>query len=134
MSVRLLQRYTSLALGIVYLWFGVLKFFPNASPAEELVELTVERVSFGLLQAPWSIYLVAYWEVVLGMLLLTMKGRRIGALGVMLHLPFTFLPLVLFLELCFDGFPILTLLGQYIVKNLVLLVAAFVLITDVHDK
>ena len=25
-----------LALGIVFFWFGVLKFFPGASPAEEL--------------------------------------------------------------------------------------------------
>jgi uncharacterized membrane protein YphA (DoxX/SURF4 family) len=29
------------SLGIVFLWFGILKFFPSASPAEELASRTI---------------------------------------------------------------------------------------------
>ena len=42
-------------------------------------------------------------------------------------MPGTFLPLVLFPEVCFTNFPFgLTLEGQYIVKNLIIISAALV--------
>jgi hypothetical protein len=37
-----------LSVGIIFLGFGGLKFFPDLSPAEELAERTLESVSFGL--------------------------------------------------------------------------------------
>jgi uncharacterized membrane protein YkgB len=36
-----------ISLGIVFLWFGVLKFIPGMSPAEHLAGQTIERLSFG---------------------------------------------------------------------------------------
>ena len=36
-----------LALGVVFFWFGVLKFFPDASPAEALAGKTIETLTFG---------------------------------------------------------------------------------------
>jgi len=35
-----------IALGIVFLWFGVLKLIPDASPAEALAGQTIERLTF----------------------------------------------------------------------------------------
>jgi uncharacterized membrane protein YkgB len=35
-----------LSLGIIFLWFGVLKFFPGASPAQSLAGETIEALSF----------------------------------------------------------------------------------------
>ena len=44
-----------IALGIVFLWFGVLKFFPNLSPAELLAARTIERLTFGAVQPDISL-------------------------------------------------------------------------------
>lgn len=37
-----------ISLGIVFLWFGALKFFPGLSSAQELATRTIDRLSFGL--------------------------------------------------------------------------------------
>jgi uncharacterized membrane protein YphA (DoxX/SURF4 family) len=37
-----------IALGIVFVWFGVLKFFPNLSPAETLAARTIQQLTFGI--------------------------------------------------------------------------------------
>ena len=34
-----------IALGIVFLWFGALKFLPGLSPAEELAGRTIEALA-----------------------------------------------------------------------------------------
>lgn len=38
------------AIGIIYLWFGVPKFFPGVSPAEPLASETVARLTFGVIE------------------------------------------------------------------------------------
>ena len=37
------------SLGLIFLGFGVLKFFPGASPAEALVMRTVDTFTFGII-------------------------------------------------------------------------------------
>ena len=44
-----------IALGVVFLWFGVLKFFPNLSPAETLVGRTIEQLTFGVIRPDVSL-------------------------------------------------------------------------------
>jgi len=39
-----------LALGVVFFWFGVLKLFPGASPAEDLAAGTIEALTLGVVQ------------------------------------------------------------------------------------
>ncbi len=43
-----------ISLGIVFLWFGVLKFFPELSPAEELATRTIEVLTLGIVQPALS--------------------------------------------------------------------------------
>ncbi|MFT5623099.1 MAG: putative membrane protein YkgB, partial [Bacteroidia bacterium] len=51
------------------------------------------------------------------------------------QMPGTFLPLVLLPEVCFTQFPLgLTLEGQYIIKNLILISAALVIGGQVRQK
>ncbi|BCO08032.1 hypothetical protein GF1_04080 [Desulfolithobacter dissulfuricans] len=51
---------------------------------------------------------------------------RVALLLLLLELPGTFLPLVLLPDICFTSFPFgLSLEGQYIIKNLFLISAAF---------
>ena len=40
-----------ISLGIVFLWFGALKFFPGLSPASDLAARTIEMLSFGTVPA-----------------------------------------------------------------------------------
>ena len=52
---------------------------------------------------------------------------RLGILLLAIQLPGTFLPLILLPDVCFTSFPLgLTLEGQYIIKNLLLISAALV--------
>ena len=110
-------------LGVIFLWFGALKFFPGLSPAEELVRNTVYFVDPDLF-----IPVLAAWEVLIGLGLIAGKFMRITLLLLFLQMPGTALPIVLLPEVVWTQFPFgLTLEGQYIVKNLVLLGSALAL-------
>jgi uncharacterized membrane protein YphA (DoxX/SURF4 family) len=64
------------SLGIVFLWFGILKFFPSASPAEELATRTVDVLSRGLIPAAVSLPVLAGWESLIGVGLLAGRALR----------------------------------------------------------
>lgn len=122
-SVTLLR----LSLGIIFLWFGVLKFFPGASPADDLATRTIERLTFGAV-APWlSLPLLATWEVVIGLGLITRRFMRATIVLLLVQMAGTVTPLFLFPEETWTRFPVAgTLEGQYIIKNLVLIAGALV--------
>jgi uncharacterized membrane protein YkgB len=116
--------------GIVFIWFGALKLFPGMSPAEELVKNTVYFIDPG-----WFFPLLGVWEVLIGLFLLIRPLIRVAILLLFLQMPGTFLPLILLPEVCFTAFPFgLTLEGQYIVKNLVIISAALVVGGTVRDN
>jgi len=107
-----------LALGIVFLWFGVLKFFPGLSPAEGLIEKTVGWI----VDPHWFIPVLGGWECAIGLGLLLRRRLRFTLLLLGAHMAGTFLPLVVCPENVWTHFPYAwTLEGQYIVKNLVLI-------------
>ena len=110
-----------ISLGIVFIWFGVLKVFGN-SPANDLIIKTVYWFNPDVF-----IPILGIWEATIGICLLFPSFIRFGLFLLALQMPGTFLPLVLLPEVCFQSFPFdLTLEGQYIVKNLVLIGAAMV--------
>jgi uncharacterized membrane protein YkgB len=118
---------TRIALGIVFLWFGVIKFVPGWSPAAGLATRTIDRLSFGLLQPQVSLPLLAAWETLIGLGLLSGRYLRATLALLFLQMPGTVLPLFFFPRETFIAFPQApTLEGQYIIKNLVLVAAALV--------
>jgi uncharacterized membrane protein YkgB len=118
---------TRLSLGIVFLWFGVLKFFPGLSSAETLATDTIARLTGGNVPRPVAMIALATWEVLIGLGLLSGRFLRITLGLLFLQMPGTLLPLVFFPDETFVRFPIVpTLEGQYIIKNLVLISAAIV--------
>jgi len=126
---------TRIALGIVFTWFGLLKFFPSLSPAEALASRTIERLSFGHLGPPASLYVLASWEVLIGLGLLAGRFLRITLFLLFVQMAGTMLPLVFFPAETFAKFPYApTLKGQYIIKNLVLLGAALVVGATVRGQ
>lgn len=112
-----------LGLGIVFFWFGALKLVPGLSPAEDLVRHTIYFVDPDLF-----LPVLAVWEMLIGLGLITGKFMRITLLLLFLQMPGTALPLVLLPEVTWTAFPYgLTMEGQYIIKNLALIGAALVL-------
>lgn len=123
-GLRLL-RYS---IGIVFVWFGALKPL-GLSPAAELVANTVYVVPPELF-----VPVLGVWEVLIGLCLLYRPLIRLGVLLLLLQMPGTFLPLVLLPEVTFIRVPYaLTLEGQYIVKNLVMISAALVVGATVRE-
>lgn len=111
-----------LALGVVFVWFGALKFVPGLSPAENLVAATVPFI-------PPNIFMpfLGMWEVAIGIGFLTGKAIRFTIFLLFLQMPGTLSPIVLLPDQVFTAFPYgLTLEGQYIVKNMVLITAALI--------
>jgi uncharacterized membrane protein YkgB len=109
------------SLATVFIWFGALKPL-GMSPAEELVKRTVYWFPPDLF-----VPILGWWEVTIGVCLLIRPLIRLGILLLFLQMPGTVLPLFLLPEVCFTRFPFgLTIEGQYIVKNLVLIGAALV--------
>ena len=116
-------------MGVVYLWFGILKFFPGLSPAEELAGTTIESLTLGTLDPAMGVFLLAIWEVGIGLLLLTGTFQKWALWAALVHICCTFTPLLFFPDLCFTQVPFgLTLVGQYIFKNLVFLGVMVILI------
>jgi len=127
---RLGEPVLRLGLGVVFIWFGILKPL-GVSPAADLVARTV----YWGVDPAWFIPFLGWWEVLIGVCLLD-PGRaiglgramtRAGVLLLLLQMPGTFLPLVLLPEVCWSGPMVPTVEGQYIIKNLVLIGAALYL-------
>ena len=109
------------SLAITFIWFGALKPF-GQSPAVELITKTVYWFDPKIF-----IPILGVWEMLIGICLLFPPLIRVGLGLLALQMPGTFLPLILLPEVCFVKFPFdLTLEGQYIIKNLVLIGAAIV--------
>ena len=109
------------SLGVVFIWFGALKVF-GQSPAAEVVSRTVYWIDPELF-----VPFLGLWEVTIGVCLLFTALIRLGLLLLAVQMPGTFLPLILLPEICFENVPFdLTLEGQYIIKNMVLIGAAMV--------
>lgn len=114
---------TRLGMGVVFLWFGALKLAPGLSPAEDLVRNTIYFVDPDLF-----LPVLALWEMVIGLGLLVGKYLRATLFLLFAQMIGTALPLVILPEVVWSSFPFgLTLEGQYIVKNLVIIGSAIVL-------
>jgi uncharacterized membrane protein YphA (DoxX/SURF4 family) len=129
---RWLARYglplMRIGLGIVFFWFGVLKFFPGLSPAQDLAIRTIDILTFGLIPAQISLWTLAAWECAIGIGLITGKFLRATLLLLMLQMLGTITPLLFFPAETFIRFPYApTLEGQYILKNVVLITAGLVI-------
>ncbi|MGE0639403.1 MAG: DUF417 family protein [Thermoanaerobaculia bacterium] len=116
------------SVAIVFLWFGLLKFFPGRSPAQDLAARTIGALSGGLVPATVSVPALAVLETAIGLGLLFGAWLRATLLLLFLQMVGTVTPLFLFPRETFTVFPFApTLEGQYILKNVVLVTAAIVI-------
>lgn len=112
------------SLGLIFLVFGVLKFFPGASPAEALVMRTIDTLTFGIVHGRSAVLLTAVMECFIGLTLVSGRLLRTGLLVLGFSLVGIMSPLVLFFGDLFPGTP--TLEAQYVLKDVVLAAAGLV--------
>jgi len=114
-------------LGVVFFWFGVLKFVPELSPAQSLAGRTIELLTLGYVKPDVALPVLATWECLIGLGLLSGRFLRTTLFLLAVQMVGTFLPLVFFPAETFTRFPFApTLEGQYIIKNVILVGAAMV--------
>lgn len=117
-----------LSLGFVFLWFGVLKFFPGLSPAEDLAARTIAQLTFGIVSASKAVFILAIWESLIGLGLILGWQLRVTLFLLWVQMLGTITPIFFFPNEVFTVFPFApTLEGQYIFKNIVLVSAGLVI-------
>jgi uncharacterized membrane protein YphA (DoxX/SURF4 family) len=115
-------------LGAIFLGFGLLKFFPGFSPAEELVVQTLDALTFGVIPARVGVVLVAALECAIGLGLITGRFVRLALVMLGFQMIGAMSPLVLFPGKLFGSpFHAPTLEGQYVLKDVVLVSAGLVI-------
>ncbi len=128
-------RILTLSISIIYLWFGLLKFFPQLSPAEELAKETISLLTLGLIPGDIAIILLAILELAIGLFFLFNKQLKKTVIVAIGHLIFTFVPLLFLPHTSFNESPFaLTLVGQYIIKNIVIISALLIIYPIKIDK
>lgn len=116
------SRYLPFSIGLVYFWFGILKFFPGISCAEELAKNTIHTLSFELISPEVALFLLAIMETAIGIALMTNKFKNTAIYVALFHMVMTFTPLFLFSAESFTVPPAQpTIVGQYILKNLIII-------------
>jgi putative oxidoreductase len=124
---RLLRRFSlpllRVSLGLIFVWFGGLKV-ADVTPAKELVAGTVPW-----LNPNWLVPALGWFEIVIGAALVS--GYLLGwvCAAMVGHLCGTFLTVVMQPDIMFQhGNPLmLTMEGEFVAKNLVLIMAALVI-------
>jgi uncharacterized membrane protein YphA (DoxX/SURF4 family) len=125
---RFSLAFLRIGMGIVFVWFGALKFFPGLSPAENLAVRTIDVLTFGSIPENVSLFLLAALETTIGLGFLTGKYMRLTLGLLILQMSGALMPLLFFPGEAFMHFPYApTLEGQYIIKNLVLIGAGLVI-------
>jgi uncharacterized membrane protein YphA (DoxX/SURF4 family) len=116
------------SIGVIFLWFGVLKFFPGFSPAQDLAIRTITQLSFGMVTPIVAINILATWECLIGLGFIIGRFQKLTLLLLFMQMLGTFTPIFLFPHEVFSAIPFApTLEGQYIIKNIVIVSAGFVL-------
>jgi putative oxidoreductase len=130
-SITLLQ----ISMGAIIFGFGVLKYFPGVSPAENLVQTTIRSMTFGLVPDRMALVLLATLECAIGLSLIIGRGMRVTIYLLVLWTIGVLSPAVLLPQRLFSGpdhAP--TLEGQYVLKDIVLLTASLVIATTLSRR
>src|ERR1700728_2068205 len=116
-----------IALGLVFLGFGVLKYFPGVSPAQSVTEATTHILFVGLLPGAVAMKMIATLECLIGICLLTNRWMRLATWLLGIEFIGILSPIFLLPGRLFAGpHHAPTLLGQYCLKDIILVTGALV--------
>ena len=116
------------SLGIIFFWFGFVKFFPGVSEAEEIATKTITWLTFGKISSHIAMVILGSLECMIGIGFILHKWMPFTLFLLYFQMIGACLPLIIFRdETWTDTFFVPTLLGQYIIKNCVLISAGIVM-------
>ena len=115
-------------MGIVFLGFGILKFFSGISPIESLATRTTSELTLGVFTGHSAMVFVATLECLIGFCFLTGMFLRVGVWLLALQMIGAMSPLLLYPAELFSG-PLHapSLEAQYIIKDIILIAAGMVI-------
>lgn len=115
------------SLGLVFLGFGILKFFPGISPIEDLATRTTSVLTLGILTGHNAMDFVAGLECIIGVCFIMGRFLRVGVWLMLAQMIGAMSPLFIFPGELFPGpshAP--TLAAQYILKDIILVAAGMI--------
>jgi uncharacterized membrane protein YkgB len=123
-------RALRIAIGLIYIWFGALKFVTGASPAAQLATRTMSALTFDIVPGSVSRPLLAVFEALIGLGFLSGRFRRLVLAAFLTQVLGALSSLVLAPHLVWRHAPLEpTLAGQYVLKDLILLTAGLLVLT-----
>jgi uncharacterized membrane protein YkgB len=121
------------ALFIIYFWFGFLKLI-SRSPAETLVT-NLHRMTIGhVIRIHCFLITLGIAECTIGLLWLVPRFTKWTIIIFFSQMFTTFLPLFIMPDQTWSHFMVLSLSGQYILKNIVLIACALTIYQDYRLK
>ncbi|MCF7568843.1 doxx family protein [Sabulilitoribacter arenilitoris] len=127
--------FLAISIGLIYLWFGILKLFPGLSPAENLAGNTLSAIVFYTINQRTLLIVLALVEIFIGINLLFQKRNKLLIYLVFIHMIGTLLPLFIFPEISFTKPPFgFSIIGQYIMKNFVIISGLIIVFSKKSTK
>lgn len=122
-SITLLR----IGMGIIFLGFGFLKFFPGISPIEVLATRTTTVLTLGMITGHNAMDFVAGLECIIGICFITGRFLRVGVWLMAVQMIGAMSPLFIYpTELFPAPLHAPTLAAQYIIKDIILVAAGMV--------
>ncbi len=122
-----------LAFFIIFFWFGYLKII-GMSPAEGVVKSLFDQLHMGkIIDFNTFFYGLGIFEMLIGIGFLIGKFKKVVLTLFLIHMFATFGPAIFDTNAFWQKPAVLTLEGQYIVKNLAFVVLAFYLFGGKKD-
>lgn len=119
-----------LGLALIFIWFGALKIL-GYNPVYDLIHHSMAP----FLAVGSGLVLLGLFEAVIGLLLFVNKWRHTTHLLLFLHLLGTFSTFVFGWHVVFDPyFPVLSLSGEFVIKNIVLATAGLVVLMHESER
>ena len=117
------------ALFLIYFLFGFIKIV-SLSPAKQLVAHLHQLTLGAFISIDTFLIILGAAECFIGILWLIPKLTKYALVIFLIQITTTFLPLVILPEDTWQNFFVLSLTGQYIFKNVVLIACAFTIYKD----
>lgn len=113
-----------LTLSIIFIWFGTLKVL-GYNPVFDLVTNSL----LPMLAAGWGLTALGIMEIFIGLMLLSNRALFFTHIILLVHLLGTFSTFVFGWDIVFSPhFPILSLSGEFVIKNITLVIAGLVVL------
>ena len=113
------------SLALVFIWFGLLKLL-NISPVFDVIANAYPFITVN----PAVYFSLALFEIILGIGILIPRFIQWIGWIMIFHLAFATLGVLLSPQAFIGGFPALSIIGEFVVKNFVLIAGALVVVTD----